>query len=653
MNTQSPIQFVPLNRLVASQHNVRRTDRKSDIDALAASIAAHGLLQNLTVTPASSDKFEVVAGARRFAALKFLAKAGSIARDFAVPCQVIKPDGASEASLVENVHRVAMNAMDEVDAFSVLVEGGAALDDIARRFGCTHRHVEQRLALAALSPKLKAAYRRSELSLDAARAFCIEPDHAKQEAVFKSMNKPVNQAASVRSHLTQGRMKSSDRLAKFVGLEPYELAGGGLTRDLFDDGAVFVNDPGLMSRLADERLESMRSKLLAAGWGWVNINLGHGALMGCARRIYPTRRPLSDAEQQMLDEMDHILAEYDEKLEDAEEDDPRWADRDALAQNRQDFFESFQDWDRELIRYAGVVIAIDYDGQPSLSFGVVTKADEPALAKVLVARERAKQAASAGLPDESSDDDSAPDEQRPPWEDDRGQERSLQYRKSVVLELTAARARALRLEVSVNPDMALALTVFALMRRALAGSLVTGIDMQAAHILVADDATLEQARERLNNTLPADADSLLDWLLAQDRNSLLQFLAVVAAGSLDLVHAGDDYQARQKQGFADRLASYLDLDMTKHWRTDLDFWTCLSKAQLLQALEEAPAVTNMPDEERAKFIKAHAKLKRDDLAQAAVKMLDGTNWLPDLLVTPLREASLELTDIAHAEVAAA
>ena len=35
--------FIPLNRLVVSRLNVRRTDRKADIDALAASIAAHYL----------------------------------------------------------------------------------------------------------------------------------------------------------------------------------------------------------------------------------------------------------------------------------------------------------------------------------------------------------------------------------------------------------------------------------------------------------------------------------------------------------------------------------------------------------------------------------------------------------------------------------
>ena len=45
----SAIQMIPLNKLIPSPRNVRKTDRKVDIDMLAASIAARGLLQNLCV----------------------------------------------------------------------------------------------------------------------------------------------------------------------------------------------------------------------------------------------------------------------------------------------------------------------------------------------------------------------------------------------------------------------------------------------------------------------------------------------------------------------------------------------------------------------------------------------------------------------------
>ncbi len=67
---------IPLNKLTAWEGNVRKTQNKG-IDELAASIAAHGLLQSLVVRK-DGKKFAVVAGNRRLAALASLLKAGKI-----------------------------------------------------------------------------------------------------------------------------------------------------------------------------------------------------------------------------------------------------------------------------------------------------------------------------------------------------------------------------------------------------------------------------------------------------------------------------------------------------------------------------------------------------------------------------------------------
>jgi ParB family chromosome partitioning protein len=119
--------FVPLNKLVRSSLNVRKTGAES-IDDLAASIAVHGLLQNLTVTKKSAtgktkskaDTYEVVAGGRRLAALQSLAKQQKIPKDYAVPCKVVT-DSAEELSLVENTIRQPMHPADQFEAFDRLV----------------------------------------------------------------------------------------------------------------------------------------------------------------------------------------------------------------------------------------------------------------------------------------------------------------------------------------------------------------------------------------------------------------------------------------------------------------------------------------------------------------------------------------------------
>jgi ParB family chromosome partitioning protein len=101
--------MIPLNKLAPSKANVRKTAREAEIEELAASIAAHGMLQNLTVAPVlgrdgnETGRFEVVAGGRRLRALKLLAKRKVITKDQPIPCALIGELSGEEVSLAENV----------------------------------------------------------------------------------------------------------------------------------------------------------------------------------------------------------------------------------------------------------------------------------------------------------------------------------------------------------------------------------------------------------------------------------------------------------------------------------------------------------------------------------------------------------------------
>lgn len=73
---------IPLSKLLPSKANVRRVNSTVGVSKLADSIEAHGLIQNLTVRKArKGDRYEVVAVARRLAALRLLVKEGTFAKD--------------------------------------------------------------------------------------------------------------------------------------------------------------------------------------------------------------------------------------------------------------------------------------------------------------------------------------------------------------------------------------------------------------------------------------------------------------------------------------------------------------------------------------------------------------------------------------------
>jgi ParB family chromosome partitioning protein len=176
--------LVPLSRLVLrpTGRNVRKTPRMS-IPELAASIQRVGLLQNLIViASADGEHYEVVAGGRRLAALKLLAKKHRIAKEWEVPCLLVADGTARTASLTENVQREAMHPADQFEAFAALVAEGRPIEDIAADFSVTPLVVQRRLKLANVSPRLMADYRADAVTLDQLMALAITDDHAAQEA---------------------------------------------------------------------------------------------------------------------------------------------------------------------------------------------------------------------------------------------------------------------------------------------------------------------------------------------------------------------------------------------------------------------------------------------------------------------------------------
>jgi len=288
---------IPLNRLVAWDGNVRKTaGADTALAELAASIAAHGLLQSLVVRKSKRGTYAVVAGGRRLAALNSLAESGQIATDRAVSCNVIANDAdATEISLAENAVREQMHPADQFEAFRDLIDKGVPIADIAARFGVSDAVVEKRLKLARVSPVIIAAYRSGKLDLEQVMAFAISDDHKAQEKVFKALRNVGDNPRSIRRALTEGEIPASHKAVKFVTLKAYEKAGGQVRRDLFaqDDEGVFILDQELLQTVAIAKLEKTAAGLRKEGWKWVEVRLeqDHSEWSDCTR-MHPEPAPL-------------------------------------------------------------------------------------------------------------------------------------------------------------------------------------------------------------------------------------------------------------------------------------------------------------------------------------------------------------------------
>lgn len=276
---QSDISIVmlPVSQLVVSDLNVRKSKAsKSDDESLQASILAHGIIQNLVALPCEDDVYPVVSGGRRLNQLNALVEAGSIDSDYLVPVKVLSESEAqfyaTEISLTENVTRAAMHPVDEFEAFSNMIEGGATVEAVAQRFGKTQLYVHQRMKLAAVESVILDAYREGNVSLERVMLFTIASPERQLEVWEKVKDSSWHNERQVRHMLKETALEASSGLVKLVGQEAYEQAGGVVTTDLFSD-KVYFEDRSLMESLATAKIQLEADKLTAKGWKWTEIHL--------------------------------------------------------------------------------------------------------------------------------------------------------------------------------------------------------------------------------------------------------------------------------------------------------------------------------------------------------------------------------------------
>ncbi len=598
---------VPLNKLTVWSGNVRKIRNKDGIDALAASIKAHGLQQNLVVRK-DGKKFAVVAGGRRLKALQQLAKTGDLQATFPVPCRITAADNATELSLAENVMREDMHPADQFEAFRSLTDDGMPAADIAARFGCSEAHVQKLLKLARVSPSIIKAYRDGDLTLECVMAFAVTDDHEAQERVLADYDPERNDARDIRDALTENDIAATDKRVKFVTLNGYEKAGGNLKRDLFsdDDNGVYIEDAALLDSLVTEKLEKKAKPVRAEGRKWIEVMPEFGYVQSSAyRRIYPEPVPLTEDEQQRFDS---LQAEYT-ALNDA------WYASDAgEAPERLDELEKLiadiEDrdgvWTPEQLAIAGTVVSLDHAGKVKIERGFVKPEDMP---------KQSKKAKVSGVP---GDADTAAVEAETPG-----------LSAALVESLTAHRSAALAATLLDAPDKGLATIVYALVLDTFDQGHATALELsgktQPLNLVEGSTAfqRLERARESWGQRIPGTPDDLWNWCLEQDQSVLLDLLTFCAACMVNAVQRKTDRPDCPRLDHASKLSVAVKLDM-KAWFTPTaeGYFSRISKPQILDALTDARKQPVAP---------AWDKLKKAELAALAEREIAGTGWLPDIL----------------------
>ena len=163
-NTTEKLVEVSLGSLVANPYQPRKVIEPETIRELASSIASEGLLQPV-VARKVGDKFELVAGERRWRAHQLLGKSKILVR-------VLPTSDVSSASLslIENLQREGLNAIEEALGYnSLVVDFNLTQANVAERVGKSRTHVTNLIRLLQLDDELKVLLSSRKLNVGHAK----------------------------------------------------------------------------------------------------------------------------------------------------------------------------------------------------------------------------------------------------------------------------------------------------------------------------------------------------------------------------------------------------------------------------------------------------------------------------------------------------
>ncbi len=168
---QSELQNLPIEWLQPGKYQPRKDMSQDALEELASSIRAQGVIQPIVVRPVATDRYEIIAGERRW-------RASQLAGLAEVPCMLKDvPDEAAVAiALIENIQREDLNAMEEAVALQrLLSEFELTHQQVADAVGKSRTTVTNLLRLNLLADEVKTLLEHGDIEMGHARAILALP----------------------------------------------------------------------------------------------------------------------------------------------------------------------------------------------------------------------------------------------------------------------------------------------------------------------------------------------------------------------------------------------------------------------------------------------------------------------------------------------
>jgi ParB family chromosome partitioning protein len=274
------LDFIPLDKLSVSKANMRYGKKPPDVSDILPTVRSRGVIQPIIVRPnpvpsqvegGGPDRFEIVAGSRRFHAAIIVADERRAAEGEAAPQESMMPcaildegdDAAAiEASLIENIARLAPDEVTQWETFTKLVKQGRKVDEIAATFGLPDLAVRRVLALGNLLPRIRDLYRKEQIDTATVRHLTLASKS--QQRAWLALADDED-AYLPTGHQLKAWLFGGQSIPVAHALFDVEESGLGVVADLFGEERYFA-DADAFWTAQNEAVEAKRGAYIEQGW---------------------------------------------------------------------------------------------------------------------------------------------------------------------------------------------------------------------------------------------------------------------------------------------------------------------------------------------------------------------------------------------------
>lgn len=157
---KSRIQMIPIDKLERCAYQPRRHFDRQALEELAQTIREHGLIQPIVVRPKGKDRYEIIAGERRWRAAQLV----GLER---IECKVSDYDNrqVAEMAVIENLQREDLNPIEEAQSYQRLIdEFNYRHEDVAEKIGKSRAKITNNLRLLRLDKRVQEMLTQNQLN---------------------------------------------------------------------------------------------------------------------------------------------------------------------------------------------------------------------------------------------------------------------------------------------------------------------------------------------------------------------------------------------------------------------------------------------------------------------------------------------------------